>query len=258
MGYTWYLDTFLLTACLVDFIAFLLAGYMVKKQMLLGRCMVCSALSATAEALFYIVLPSYILYRVIVLFILNPLVIKILLRPRKIKDFFSGYLLVFAILLLIGGFQMLFLYWIDIKHGIGIWQAVLALLVCLFIIYIKCRTRESEKRYTVVLCHGKEKVHLNAILDTGNFLRDPYSGRPVSIVEKEALRELHFEGADYRYIPFHTVGKEHGILPVITLDRMILKQGETIYERSRPVIGVADGRLFKNGDIQMILHNEIV
>ncbi len=52
-----------------------------------------------------------------------------------------------------------------------------------------------------------------ALIDSGNSLVEPISGKPVSVVEEKVLRELmqdNFQG--FRAIPYHSIGKDKGIL----------------------------------------------
>ena len=103
----------------------------------------------------------------------------------------------------------------------------------------------------------QEKVLITkAMLDTGNLLKDPISGMPVIVVEKEQLYSLlpmqlldHIEewiGGDetflnqieekelitrFRMIPFSSVGKQNGLMLGFKADQVVIEKEEGIQER---------------------------
>lgn len=74
----------------------------------------------------------------------------------------------------------------------------------------------------------------SALIDTGNSLREPFSGLPVIVCDKRALKGVlpDMQGMGIRLIPYKTVG-ESGVLPAFLPDKVILKRenGETITTR---------------------------
>ncbi len=102
---------------------------------------------------------------------------------------------------------------------------------------------------------GKEKK-VTALLDTGNRLYEPVSRRPVHVVTYEAVRELCESVAEVVYIPFGSVGKTNGVMPGIFLDEMEVRQGDEVKVIERPLVAVCKRALSKNGEYQMLLHEE--
>ncbi len=97
-------------------------------------------------------------------------------------------------------------------------------------------------------------------MDTGNCLKDPFSGQPVHILERKAAAELLQEKSaeGIRYIPFRTLQGE-GILPVIRLEKMcVISSKEEKIWVSQPVIGISSERIFVSGKHQMLLNREIL
>ena len=66
------------------------------------------------------------------------------------------------------------------------------------------------------------------ILQEGNSLRDAVTGKPVSIIDKQVIEELYGgkDIAGIRYIPYHSIGKAEGVMPLITLDGMYVCRKE--------------------------------
>lgn len=114
--------------------------------------------------------------------------------------------------------------------------------------------------YQAVLCFGETKIMLTALLDTGNHMTDPYTGAPVSIVWGKEIAEAAAgrTGPGFFYLPFRTVGCEHGVLPAIRADSMEIYGEERSWRLEHPCIAVADRPLSQNGTYQMLLHEKML
>lgn len=53
---------------------------------------------------------------------------------------------------------------------------------------IKNKLSKKDMLCNISIIFEKGKVDINAIIDTGNFLREPLTGKPVIIVEKDVLK----------------------------------------------------------------------
>lgn len=104
------------------------------------------------------------------------------------------------------------------------------------------------------------KLTLKALLDTGNGLREPISGRPVSIIERDVYDTLCHQTIQerYRVIPYHSIGKEHGILQGTEVDELIIWREDEPYVQKKAVIALYEGKLSGNGSYQMILHTGLL
>lgn len=100
--------------------------------------------------------------------------------------------------------------------AIGFW------LVC----YWQERGRRKQGNYLcrATLIRGEAKVCVSALLDSGNSLREPISGKPVAVIDMGVYRALWGTGqVPYRAIPYHSIGRQNGILrgyllPVLELE----------------------------------------
>lgn len=86
--------------------------------------------------------------------------------------------------------------YIDIPPGL----LVLATVVCYAVTSLfsgRMRRRNLiRSRCRVEICHRGQRVSLEAIVDTGNLLTEPFSGLPVIVAEREALGPVLPEGVD--------------------------------------------------------------
>jgi len=131
---------------------------------------------------------------------------------------------------------------------------------------------------------GDRSCRLQALVDTGNRLRDPLSGAPVVVAEGEALRPLLPEylqpavaametgdlgpvsrllsseewSARFRVIPYASIGREHGLLIGFRPDEVRI----VVDGRSVPVgpciLGLCKGPLDPEGAYQALIHPDLV
>ena len=77
----------------------------------------------------------------------------------------------------------------------------------------------------VLIC-GDSRMTVNALIDSGNCLAEPISGRPVSVVDEKVFAGLKLdESVGYRAIPYHSIGRKHGILQGYLLPELQLEIG---------------------------------
>lgn len=55
---------------------------------------------------------------------------------------------------------------------------------------IKNKLSKKDMLCNISIIFEEGKVDINAIIDTGNFLREPLTGKPVIIVEKDVLKNV--------------------------------------------------------------------
>ena len=117
---------------------------------------------------------------------------------------------------------------------------------------------KTQNFYDVTLgFHGKT-VCVRALRDTGNQLKDPLTGKPVSILAYDAARGLLDKDAKMFYIPFHSIGKSSGLLPGMTLDYMNIRREKDLQRLERPVIAVSKEPVNRDGKYQLILHPQLL
>ena len=76
----------------------------------------------------------------------------------------------------------------------------------------------TDKRKSHCLCKATlirkgDEMTVAALMDSGNSLIEPISGKPVSIIEKNVFQSLWRDMPEgFRAIPYHSIGKKRGIL----------------------------------------------
>lgn len=180
-----------------------------------------------------------------------------LFRPQTKKYFGKLLVCCYTAVFTLGGLLLLLENVIGRKRiSMASWGTMVVFLV--FVIekaYLKISQKSSF--YPVVLTiAGKEQCRLTALVDTGNGLAEPISRSPVSIVEKQAIepyKEILRE-EKFRWIPFHSIGKDTGMLEAYFIEKMeVKKDGEPIVIQ-QPMIAISQEKISANGKYQMILH----
>ncbi len=110
----------------------------------------------------------------------------------------------------------------------GVWTLALASAGLWFLCRLGFGGSIGSSYVSVTILHGGQKLQLTALVDTGNSLHDPLSGRPVLVAREEVAGKLlglsaeqlknpiqTMGGGAYkglRLIPYHTVGVSGGFL----------------------------------------------
>ncbi|WMC92232.1 sigma-E processing peptidase SpoIIGA [Kineothrix sp. MB12-C1] len=121
------------------------------------------------------------------------------------------------------------------------------------------RKRKACHVYPVTLSGYGKTVTLKALSDTGNSLREPISGKPVSVIEEGALGELALikMPEKLKIIPYHSVGKENGILEGYEVPELMIEREEGTIRWQKVIVGISTNKISANGAYQMILHPDL-
>lgn len=102
-------------------------------------------------------------------------------------------------------------------------------------------------------------LEIMAFVDTGNRLIDPISQKPVAVLEEESWKQITgwMQPEKYRVIPFHSIGKAHGLLDGYEVGCMEVDSEMGVRQHKNVIIAVFKGKLSKTGGYQMILPPEL-
>lgn len=127
-----------------------------------------------------------------------------------------------------------------------------------------CRVHFQSSLCKAVMLNGKSRMTVTALVDTGNSLVEPISGKPVSVVDADVLKGLWEEEPRlYRAIPYHSVGKKRGILKGYRLPELRIDLGGVEKVCKDTYIAVCEEYLSEgNGEgsvpVKMILNPELL
>ena len=251
MYYELYVDVLFLVNFMMDYILLLLVRRMLKCNATHLR--VC--LGAVLTCIVIIIPFPYSVKFLFSYFIINTLMLVTGLKIKKIHSLMKAMILLYIGTFLMGGMMgyvrqyvrfgglLLFLS-IAFYYAIsGMWN---------FLCYLQRKNNYICK--TMLLYKGKT-CEVTSLIDTGNCLKDAMSGAAISILDKKVAQEL-FEGAcieKLHYIPYHSIGKSQGVMPVLQIDGMHVYCEEE-YVLEKPWIAISEEQISKTDEYQMILN----
>lgn len=119
----------------------------------------------------------------------------------------------------------------------------------------KCRHGGKKSVYKVSVESAGKKMHLSALLDTGNSLIEPISKKPVCLMEEELLAHITLENPLFlRAIPYRSVGCDKGTLYGVEIPRMRIITEEACYVADNVICAGVGHKLSTKDAYQMILH----
>lgn len=126
---------------------------------------------------------------------------------------------------------------------------------------IRVREKYNGNIYKVIIEKEKKKVELIGLIDTGNVLTDPYTGKEVHIVRQEAVKvwlQSITDSLNYRLVPYNSVGTNSGIIPVIDVDVMKIYDCNRIIFENAAAIGIYNGKLSKTDRYDLLINSAVL
>lgn len=118
------------------------------------------------------------------------------------------------------------------------------------------KKRRQNPYFKVVLKEGARQISVTALADSGNSLYDPISGQPVCVADREILEELGLllKAEKLRVIPYHSVGKKHGLLQAAAVDEMYLEKAGQKLCCKKVLLAASTQKLSSKGRCRLLLH----
>lgn len=260
MYYELYVDIFFMVNFMMDTILLLIVKKMILCSASYGHILLGAATGAMLTCVVTTGLQGRTYLQWILFYgVINTLMLKIGLRIRWGRELLKGWIFLYIASFLLGGIFLVFrpylrvgslFFWLAVLSYYlvqGIWKILLLL------------TRRNHDYCEVELYLGNQSFRSKALIDTGNTLRDMVSGQPVNVIERQIVEQLTAEGRSlrFRYIPYHSIGKKEGIMPLIRLDRMKIIEGTHFKWIEYPLAAISEERLSEE-NYQVILNPDIL
>lgn len=175
----------------------------------------------------------------------------------KAGEWLYRYAVFMGIAMLTGGMMGMLREW---SSGVCAAIAAAVLFAQAAVPLIRYMTGYVKRRsllYSVRLELDGRSVDIMGLFDTGNSLTDPYNGEPVCIAEKEAVEMLVHDGEwgdGIRLIPYRSLGREHGLMRLFTIDSMTIEYEGKSVRYEHPELALYEGSLSSSGEYSMILN----
>lgn len=292
---TIYIDIIIAENLIMNYIILYATGLISKNKISYLRIFLASLIGAIYAVTQYISKLN-IYSNFIIKTILSIIIIFVAFNPQNIKKLCKQLVLFYLTTFTFGGVATYLIYLLKpqniiIKNGMYVGTYVLKVIFIgailgTIILIISFRLSKNKMTKKDLICqikiklNGKEKV-LDAIVDTGNMLKEPITGNPVVVVEKVALYDLmpkeilnnteSILGGDFeqipekikkeyiqrlKIIPFSSLGKQNGMLVGIKPEKLevINEQSE---EKNNAIIGIYNKSLTKRGEYNALIGIEL-
>ncbi len=200
---------------------------------------------------------------------IGPLIISmsmtaIIFRIRQINEIlqYTGYMFVSAFLL--GGIMKFLFTSVPLLYGKqeSIWYILGIGMISYQIIswwITQMKKRKGTFIYNVKLFGYGNDITIKALVDSGNSLREPVSGKPVSVIESEVLDRLKGVQAPekFKIIPYRSIGKDNGIMEGYEIPEMMIEDNRGKIRWQKVIVGISRNKVSANGKYQMILHPDL-
>lgn len=293
---TIYVDIIIVENLIMNFIILYATGLILKIKVSFFRLLLASLIGAIYAALQYIS-NMKILSNIIIKTFLSIIIIWVAFHPQNMKKMCKQLLLFYLTTFTFGGVATYLIYVLKpqniiIKNGMYVGTYVLKVIFIgailgtgILLVSFKISKNKISKKDMIckilIKLNGKE-ITLNTMVDTGNMLREPITGNPVAVVEKNSLYDVlpkeilnnteSILGGDFgkipedikqeyipklKFIPFSSLGKQNGMLIGIKPEKLKVINEEMEEERADAIIGIYNKSLTKRGEYNALIGIEL-
>ena len=293
---TVYLDIIFIENLVINFIIIYATGIISKIKINQIRIIAGSIIGAIYSILYYLI-NLKIYSSIIIKIFLSIVIIYISFNSKNLKILLRQIILFYLVSFVFGGAAIAIIYMansenINIQNGVlvgnyTIRTVLIGIVLAYFTVIVGFKLIKNKMTKKDFLCevevtiNGKT-VKTNAMIDTGNLLKEPISNIPVIIIEhillygiipEEILNNLdEILGGDLskipeevqnrylsklRVIPFSSLGKQNGMILGIKADCVKIKKDNEEKEVEKVIIGIYNKSLTKKGEYQGLVGIEL-
>lgn len=290
-----YIDVLFMENLLINYIILLLVSRVFDKNVLPLRLFASSIVGAMYVVLMVICPNVELLYTVLFKVLLSVIMVKVAFSLVNIREFVKYVCAFYVATFVLAGSMFFFIYLSKsggiVKNGVVYMfinsrnsffvKAILTVSLTLKVLinYIRSRSVSEKLIVPIDLEVDNRDLSINALLDTGASLSDPFSNQPIVIVEFKSIQRLlpkevrdifnksksndlkfvvdSMEGSEwfkrFRMIPFNSLGNKNGMLIGFTADNVKIVQDEVTKEFSNVVIAVYEELLTSGNSYQALI-----
>lgn len=289
---TIYIDVVLIENLLMNYIILFATAIILKIQIKQIRLITGSLIGAIYTIISYIsglkIYSNFFLK-----LILSIIIIYISFNPKNLKKLLKFTLMFYLTSFVFGGAAFALIYVVKpqellknnglVLNAKSLRVIFISAIIAFIVIIIAFKTVKNKISPKDMYCDieiklNNKKIETKAMIDTGNFLKEPITNTPVIVVEHTLLYECipkeilnHIEdilGGDFseipdnikkeyisklKVIPFSSLGKQNGMLLGIKAEGVIIKNEEEEKENNNVIIGIYNKSLTKRGEYRALL-----
>jgi stage II sporulation protein GA (sporulation sigma-E factor processing peptidase) len=295
-----YIDVLFIVNLVLNYLILFSADKFLKKESGALRILMGAGLGALYSVIIVILPGITFLYSLIAKILLSILIVYITFTPRTLKTFMKSILTFYGVSFLFGGAVLGVMYFYEgsgfIKNGIiyyywnskwtlTVFGVAFAAIIFRTIIQItKFNFLKKNLIFSTIIFLNGRSVKVNGFVDTGNSMKEPFSGKPVIIVEFDSLKDIlpidivnsistddenndlfesitnckidQFINYKFRMIPFSVLGKENDMIPAIIADYVEINDSDKTKRFKNVVIGIYNKKMPSEGEYSAIIGRE--
>ena len=287
-----YIDMLFLENFVLDFIILYVTGLISKNKIKFLKLLLGSALGAIYVVMYYFIKIN-VYSNIIIKLLLSIIMIYISFAPTNFKEMLKLTVFFYLTSFVFGGAALSVIYMLNsrrvtIQNGVLIGNYTIRTIfigvIVAFIVtviafkFVKAKFSKNDLFCNIIIKFNNQQVKIKAMLDTGNFLKDPITNIPVVVVEHTVLYDMipkeildnidDILGGDLekipenikneymsklKVIPFSSLGKQNGMLLGLKADGLIIDNEEEKKNIDKVIIGIYNKKLSKKGDYSALL-----
>ena len=294
---TIYIDVVIIENMVMNYIILFATGIVLKTKIKHLRLILASLIGAIYSIITYI--SSIQIYsNMIMKIILSIIIVYIAYNPQSIKIMWKQLIIFYLTSFVFGGAAFALIYIIKpqeilMRNGLFLGTyplktVILGAIIAFIIIItafkiVKTKISKKDMFCTINVKINDKELTAKAMIDTGNLLKEPITGKPVVVLEhtilydcipKEILNNLeNILGGDFekvpenikmeyisklKLIPFTSLGKQNGMLLGIKPQNIKIINDNLEVEREDVIIGIYNKSLTKRGEYNALVGIEMI
>lgn len=247
---TIYIDLLFILNFLFDYVIISSVNYILRRNIKYYRIIIASLFGNISLLLFEIMEYRliFILLKLIICMVIN----LIAFGFRDIKYFIKNIVYFYLVSMLIGGV----VYFFDMQFLVGdsglilkdnnLFKYLIVIILSLLFYYrylsnmVLLRNNYSYYYNCYIYLDDKRMLELNAFLDTGNKLKDPYNNRDIVLINDDML--VNYSIKKPIYVPYNSLNN-HGLLTCFRAEKIMIdgKEGRNF------LVGISKEKMFIDG-----------
>ena len=289
---TIYLDIIFLENFILNLIILYAVGIETKAKMKHIKIILASIIGSLYAIVTYTI-KNWFINSILMKFILSIIMIYIAFETKNYKELIKKTIFFYFTSFAFGGGALAVIYMVNAKKisiqngiilgkytlftiAIGVTLAFIVTIISFKLIKNKISKKDLIRNITIKI--NNKFIKVKAMIDTGNFLKEPITNIPVIVVEDRLLKNVIDEeildnienilGGDLnhiseitkneymskmRVIPFTSLGKQHGMLLGIKAQEVIIEENNETRKLNKVIIGLYNRKLNKKNEYQALI-----
>lgn len=294
---TIYLDIIFLENFILNFIILYAVSLVIKEKAGCIKLMIASLIGASYVIIYYLI-NFQSKWNLIFKIILSVVMVYISFMPKSFKEFIKQITFFYLVSFVFGGASLGVIYMVNagkisIRNGIIVGNYTLktifiGVILAFTIItvafkFVKNRISKKDLFCNIKIIINQSKINVKAVIDTGNFLKEPITNIPVIVVEKDILKNFvpreilenieNILGGDLKnipeniqneymsklkVIPFSSLGKQNGMLLGIKADGVVVEIDNEEKYVEKVILGIYTKKLSKKDEYNALLGIDVI